>query len=268
VTPLGVPAAPVIGIATPGNNSAAISFSAPASDGGSPIVSYTASCANGAERFTSTGPAAPLFLIGLTNGLAYTCSVAARNSVGIGPASSDVIVTPTAIGLAPLVAVQSRKIHNGVAHDLPIAIGLPPGAPVTIEPRMIGSGHVLVFQFDRAMSATGTVTISPAQGTYFATALNNEILVTLNGIADNQRISVTLTGVDGVPGDNAAASIGFMVGDVSGNGAINASDINIVKAHLNLPADATNFRYDIDADGAIAPKDVSAVKARSGRMMP
>lgn len=45
-----------------------------------------------------TGSASPISVTGLTNGTTYSCSVTATNSVGTGPASSSMTVTPSAGG--------------------------------------------------------------------------------------------------------------------------------------------------------------------------
>jgi hypothetical protein len=94
VTPFTVPGAPTIGAATPGNGQASIAFTAPASNGGSAITSYTLTCNPGA--LVSTGAASPITIAALTNGTAYTCSVTATNAAGTSAASGTVIVTPTA----------------------------------------------------------------------------------------------------------------------------------------------------------------------------
>ena len=92
-----VPTAPTIGAGTAGNGSASIAFTAPASNGGTTITGYTASCTAGATA-TAAGTASPIVVSGLTNGTTYSCSVTATNSVGVSPASSAVSVTPTAGG--------------------------------------------------------------------------------------------------------------------------------------------------------------------------
>jgi predicted outer membrane repeat protein len=89
-----VPGAPTIGTATPGLNQAAIAFTAPASTGGAPITSYVATCSPGG--ITATGTSSPITVTGLTIGTTYTCSVAARNSAGTGPASATVSATASA----------------------------------------------------------------------------------------------------------------------------------------------------------------------------
>jgi hypothetical protein len=92
-----VPGAPTIGTATAGTATAAISFTAPASDGGTPITQYSSTCTGG-FAFTSTGTAttSPITVSNLINGTLYSCTVKALNSTGYSAASAAITVTPTA----------------------------------------------------------------------------------------------------------------------------------------------------------------------------
>jgi hypothetical protein len=75
--------APTNATATAGIGQGTVSFSAPASDGGSPITSYTVTANPGNISVTrSTSPFSPITVTGLTNGSAYTFSVAATNGAG------------------------------------------------------------------------------------------------------------------------------------------------------------------------------------------
>lgn len=97
-TPRGVPGAPAIGTAVAGDSSATLSFTPPASTGGSAITGYTVSCAGGGVTRTASGASSPLTVTGLLNGTAYLCSARATNAVGTGAASGQVSVTPSAGG--------------------------------------------------------------------------------------------------------------------------------------------------------------------------
>lgn len=83
---LAAPGAPTIGTATPGVASASVTFTAPASNGGSPITGYRVTSSPGG--ITATGSASPINVTGLTAAQAYTFTVAAQNAVGFGPESA------------------------------------------------------------------------------------------------------------------------------------------------------------------------------------
>ena len=88
------PGAPTIGTATGGNAQASVTFTAPASTGGSAITSYTVTSSPGG--ITASGASSPIVVTGLTNGTSYTFTVHATTFT-TGPASAaSNSVTPVA----------------------------------------------------------------------------------------------------------------------------------------------------------------------------
>ncbi|WP_018883955.1 S-layer homology domain-containing protein [Paenibacillus massiliensis] len=85
-TPATVSAAPTNVTATAGNRQATVRFTAPASDGGSPITSYEVTAEPGG--LTVRGTASPIVVPGLSNGTSYTFTVKAVNAVGASAASA------------------------------------------------------------------------------------------------------------------------------------------------------------------------------------
>src|SRR5207245_7612897 len=85
---------------TAGNASATVSLTAPASDGGSAITSYTVSSSPSGASATVAGTSATL--TGLTNGTTYTFTVIATNAVGnSAPSLASNSVTPVAPATVP-----------------------------------------------------------------------------------------------------------------------------------------------------------------------
>ena len=123
-----VPGAPVIGTVTSRNLSLRVSFSGPASDGGSAILRYTASCtsAGGGTPGSATGTASPIVVSGLTNGLPYQCTVTATSAVGTSaPSGTSTAAVPArtvpdapaltalTVGRASLAVAFSRPADDG-----------------------------------------------------------------------------------------------------------------------------------------------------------
>lgn len=80
------PDAPTIRSALSNNGQAIISFSAPSSDGGSPITSYAVAASPGG--LVTFGATSPIVISGLPPGVPYTFTVTASNTFGVGPASA------------------------------------------------------------------------------------------------------------------------------------------------------------------------------------
>ncbi|KGN40630.1 N,N-dimethylformamidase beta subunit family domain-containing protein, partial [Knoellia aerolata] len=102
------PTAPTDVVATAGDGSAVVSWSAPSSTGGG-LISYTVtpyigSVAQEPTTFSGNPPATTTTVTGLTNGTAYTFRVSATNPVGTGPlsaASNPVTPTPSTVPGVP-----------------------------------------------------------------------------------------------------------------------------------------------------------------------
>ena len=123
VVPRTVPGAPMAASALSRNASALVAWSAPSSNGGATITSYTAISAPGLKTCTTSGLSCTV--PGLTNGVAYTFTVKATNVAGSGPASSPT----TSVVPAPRVTRLSGPDRFATAAAISAAT-FAPGADV------------------------------------------------------------------------------------------------------------------------------------------
>jgi hypothetical protein len=260
VTPARVPDAPTITMVIGGDGQASVFFTPPASNGGAAITSYRASCNSPGV----TGLTSPITDSPLANDIAVNCSVFATNAIGNGPPSASLPVTPSAMSPLTPVAVYSRKTH-GAAGTFNLPVDTTPSV-VTTEPRLPSNGHLIVFEFNVPISDEGSATVTPV-GSASATRSGKEVQVRLINVPDNQRVNVTLTGVNG-SGITVSALLGFLVGDVNNSQAVKASDISAVKSRSGQTTNLQNFKFDLNTTGDIGNQDVTAVKARSGLVLP
>ncbi|MBL0121760.1 MAG: hypothetical protein IPP88_03190 [Betaproteobacteria bacterium] len=223
-----------------------------------------------------TGTTAPL---GLGTHILYAFAVDGQESTSVstGVQASPLVgqmaayVFTVSAQTPPLLqAVQSRKVHGTAGpFDLPVNPLTPITGAITVEPRFIGTGHTLVFQFDKPIGSIGAVSAVDASsasiGTATADRSGNEVVVTLTDIANNRRVRVSLNGVNGSV--NASASLGFLVGDVNNSQTTTSTDLTALKARGGQAAAATTFWYDLNASGSVTAADIATMKARVGQIL-
>jgi len=176
-----VPGAPTIGTATRGNAQATVPFTAPASNGGSAITSYTATSSPGG--FTASGASSPLVVTGLTNGTAYTFTVTATNAIGTGAASAaSNSVTPATVPGAPTIGTAvAGNAQADVAFTAPGSNG---GSAITSYTATSSPGGfnasgasspITVTGLSNGTAYTFTVTATNAVGTGSASSASNSV---------------------------------------------------------------------------------------------
>jgi Domain of unknown function (DUF4082)/Fibronectin type III domain len=163
VTPNGTPpSAPSNVAALPASSQALVSWTAPSSNGGSPVSGYTITPYIGSTAQTpvqvNNGSATSATVTGLTDGTAYTFTVAASNSLGTGPASTaSAATTPedTIFDFATPATVDSGDTSS-------VEVGVKFTAST--------SGSIIGIRFYKAATNTGTHvgTLWSASGTLLA----------------------------------------------------------------------------------------------------
>jgi hypothetical protein len=104
------PGAPTSPVAQAGDGQATIFFTPPDSDGGDPILYYTATAYPGGQSASSSTPGV-VTIGGLTNGVSYSFTITATNAVGTGAASdfSNVVTPDSSSRLDPDPAVETPR---------------------------------------------------------------------------------------------------------------------------------------------------------------
>jgi hypothetical protein len=170
----------------------------------------------------------------------------------------------------PVQSVVSAKLHGGVPYEIVL-----PADGVAVECRSgaATNAHTIIFRFLNTLTSVGGVALNGA-GSVSSSGIGSdarEYVVDLIGVANAQVITVTLTNVTDSAGNNSpmiGRRMGILLGDVSGNGAVAASDVGQVKAEAGQPVNAANFRSDVIANNAVNATDIGAVKLAAGTQLP
>jgi hypothetical protein len=177
------PGAPTIGSATAGPGQASVTFTAPQTNGGAAITSYTVSANPGGA--SAVGASSPITVTGLNAGTPYSFTVSATNSAGTGApsaASNAVIPLPPTVPGAPtigsatpgagraLVTFAAPQSNGGAAITSYTVIASPGGATVTGA-----SSPITVTGLTAGTSYSFTVTATNSAGTSAASAASNSV---------------------------------------------------------------------------------------------
>jgi hypothetical protein len=167
-----------------------------------------------------------------------------------------------------LTSAVSRKAHGGAGtFDINLPLSGEPG----VECRSSGGNHIFVFTFTNNV-VSGSATVTGGEGSAGSPAFAGKTMtVNLTGVADMQKITVTLSSVTDNFGQvlpTKAVSANMLIGDTTGNKSVNSSDISQTKAQSGIAVNGTNFREDLTVSGAINSSDISLVKANSGHAVP
>jgi uncharacterized protein (TIGR02145 family) len=261
-----VPDAPTSPIATAGNTQASVAFTAPASNGGSAITSYTVTSSPGG--FTASGASSPLTVTGLTNGTAYTFTVTATNVTGSSLASTaSAAVTPATVPDAPTSPIATAgNTQASVAFTTPVSDG---GSAVTAYTVTASPGGAI---------ATGTTSPLTVTGLTNGTAYTFTVIATNavgNSLASTASAAVTPVTVPGAPtspiatAGNTQASVAFTAPVSNGGSAITSYTVtsspgNFTATGTTSPiritglTSGTSYTFTVTATNAVGSSSASA----------
>ena len=185
--------------------------------------------------------------------------------------SAITVLRNTTIPPVQLINIVSRKIHGGAGtFDVDLTIGS------AIECRSGGSNgdYTLVFKFAAPLASVGSASVASGTGTVRSSAIGNDThqyIVNLTGVINAQTLTVNLSNVADASGNFSSAVSGSMrllVGDTTGNGLVNSSDIAQTQSQSGQAVTASNFREDVTVNGVINSSDIALVQSKSGTAMP
>ena len=186
VTPSTVPGAPTDATATAGSSQASVTWTAPASTGGSAIVGYTVTSTPGSLSCTTATTACTV--TGLTNGTAYAFTVVATNADGTGLASAP--STSIIVGETPAFTSSSTaSFTTGTAGSFAVTTAGTP-VPALSEAGTLPGG--LSFHDN----GNGTATLSGTPGVGGTSSIS---ITATNGVGANATQTLSISVVTPTP---------------------------------------------------------------------
>jgi len=161
----------------------------------------------------------------------------------------------------------SRKTHGGAGtFDVPLPLTGNAGIECRRGSGANFEGHQMIVTFPNSVTVGGvTVQSVDGQATATQSVSGGVVTVNLSNVSDGQTITVTLTNVnDGTHLGDVSIAMGVFLGDTSGNGVVNATDVAQTKSQIGQAVTGSNFREDVNTDGSVSSSDVAIVKAHSG----
>jgi alpha-tubulin suppressor-like RCC1 family protein len=207
-TPRTVPGAPENIAVESGNASLTISFSAPTSNGGNAITSYTATATLSGVTIATQSVGATettAALVGLVNGTTYNIQVSATNDEGSSAAATETGTPATVPGVPTIAAIRPGSIYiEWLAPDTG-------GSPITYYAITVVDPMGITSEYTTGAGAvTGTSSCLTSARTCTITSVSDSIDSTLptTTLVDDTRYSVSVAAANaqGV-GDTTSAFV-------------------------------------------------------------
>ena len=239
VTVTQPPGAPTNVVATGANAQAAVSWTAPSSDGGAVITSYTVTSSPGGFVCSTSGTTS-CTVTGLTNGTAYTFTVTATNVAGTSvPSLPSNVTTPFTLPGAPTNAVATGgNAQATISWTAPSSNGgsTITGYTATSSPGGLtcttsSSTSCTVTGLTNGTSYTFTVTATNAAGTGPASLASNAVTPIT--------VPSAPTSVSAAAG-NATASISWSAPSSNGGSAITGYTVTSSPGGLTCTTSSTS----------------------------
>ncbi len=261
---------------TPSSLGSAVTFTATVSGN---VPTGTVAFMDGAAGITNcataplTGAGNARNAVCVTTGLALgshnITAVYIGDPVNIGSTSAVLVqdVTGVAAGAPVLQIAGSRKTH-GAAGTFDLPLSLVPTSPST-ESRA-GATATFVLTFNKPLSAANVAVTESGAVAAAPTISGNDVVVDLTGVVDQQYVTVTLSNVQSADGFTGSGSVrvGFLAGDVNQSRVVSLADLAMVNGVLAQSVSASNFQFDVNANGTLTLSDRAITTGNLTRALP
>jgi hypothetical protein len=170
-----------------------------------------------------------------------------------------------------LVGAVSRKTH-GTAGTYDVDL-MPPATG--IEPRSGGANNdyqvVVTFAVPVTVASASAVPATGGTASVVGTPIvsGNQVTINLTNVSNAQRFTINLIAVnDGTNTSNISVPMAVLIGDTTGNGMVNSSDIAQTQSQSGQAVTSSNFREDVTVNGLINSSDIALVQSKSGTGLP
>ncbi len=175
----------------------------------------------------------------------------------------------------PLIDVVSTKTHGSAGgFNIHLPLTGNPGIECRVGNGGVAGNHTIVFTFGNPLVSVGGATVTGGNGSVHDSAIGSDphqYIVNLTGVANAQLLTVTLTGITDISGNNTASlpvTMGVLLGDVNATHLVDGNDVSLVQGHTRQPTDRTNFPYDVDISGQVDGNDVSTTQGQTRTSIP
>ncbi|MGA3149505.1 MAG: fibronectin type III domain-containing protein [Acidimicrobiales bacterium] len=247
-----VPAAPNAPTGTSANTSATVNWVAPTDVGSSPITGYvlTPYIGSTAQTAIDLGNVTSDVVTGLTNGTAYTFTVAAINAVG------TILTSPPSASITPATVPGAPTIGTATGGNIQASVAFTPPS---------SNGGATISKY----TVTATDSTTPANGGETATGTVSPIVVPGLTNGDSYTFTVTATNVAGTGAASGASNAVVPAPTVPGAPTIGTATGGNTQASVAFTAPGSNggltiSHYTVTATDSTTPANGNQVVTGSG----
>jgi len=170
-----------------------------------------------------------------------------------------------------LVSAVSRKTH-GSAGTFDVDL-MPPASGIECRSGGANGDYQVVVTFAVPVTLSSASAVPASGGTASVSGTpsvsGNDVTINLTNVSNAQRFNINLLGVnDGTRTRDISVPMAVLIGDTTGNGSVNASDISQTQSQSGQAVNSVNFREDVTVNGLINSSDIALVQSKSGTALP